>query len=77
VDFVLRRGRDLVAVEAHAGSKAFETDLRGLRAIAELSGIHRSILVFRGDRRQKTADGIELLPAPAFLSEIERSALFP
>lgn len=76
VDFVLRRGRDLVALEVRAGEKVFEADLRGLRAIAELPHVRRRLVVFRGERRQKTADGIEILPVAAFLAELERGALF-
>lgn len=77
VDFVLRRGRDLVAIEVRSGQKVFDADLRGLRAIAELPEVRRRVVVFRGERKQKTADGIEMLPVATFLSELERSTLFP
>jgi hypothetical protein len=77
VDFVLRRGRDLVAVEVRSGQRVFETDLRGLRAIAELLRVRRRLVVCRGDRRQKTADGIEILPIRPFLDELEASSLLP
>ena len=77
VDFVLRRDEDLVAVEVRSGQKVFDADLRGLRALAELPRVRRRLVVCRGDRRQKTADGIDILPVPAFLAELERSSLFP
>lgn len=77
VDFVLRRGSDLVAVEVHAGQKVFETDLRGLRAIALLPHVTRRLVVFGGDRRQRTADGIDILPVAAFLKALEGATLFP
>ena len=77
VDFVLRRGRDLVAIEVRSGQKVFDADLRGLRAIAELPEVRRRVVVFRGERKQKTADGIEMLPVGAFLSDLERSTLLP
>jgi len=77
VDFVLRRGKELVAIEVRSGQKVFEADLRGLRAITDLPGVKRRIVVCRGDRKQKTADGIEILPVTIFLAELERSALFP
>jgi predicted AAA+ superfamily ATPase len=77
VDFVLRRGRDLVAIEVRSGQKVFEADLRGLRAITDLPGVKRRIVVCRGDRKQKTADSIEILPVATFLSELQRSAVFP
>lgn len=76
VDFVLRRGAELVALEVRAGQKVFESDLRGLRALAALPGVKRRLVVCRGERRQKTADGIEILTVPAFLAEVEGSALF-
>jgi predicted AAA+ superfamily ATPase len=76
VDFVLRRAGELVAIEARSGSKIFDADLRGLRAIADLPRVRRRLLVFRGERRQKTSDGIELLPVPAFLEQLERQSLF-
>ena len=73
VDFVLRRGHDLVALEVRAGRKVFEADLRGLRAIAELPRVRRRLVVCRGDRRQKTADGIEFLPVPDGLAARSRT----
>ena len=76
VDFVLRRGRGLVAIEVRAGQKVFEADLRGLRAVAELRPMRR-IVVYRGERRQATADGVEILPVTAFLRELEAQTLFP
>ena len=71
------RGRDLVALEARSGEKVFEADFRGLRAIADLPGVTRRLLVYRGDRRQKTADGIEVLPVAALLRELKEQSLFP
>jgi predicted AAA+ superfamily ATPase len=77
VDFILRRGNALVAIEVRSGEKLFEADLRGLRAIAELSGVVRRLVVFRGRRRQRTEDGIDLLTVSAFLSELRDRSLFP
>jgi predicted AAA+ superfamily ATPase len=77
VDFVLRRGHDLVALEVRSGRKVFEADLRGLRAIAALPQVVRRIVVCRGDRRQKTQDGIDILPVAAFLAQLEGESLFP
>ena len=71
------RGRDLVALEARSGEKVFEADFRGLRAIADLPRVRRRLLVYRGDRRQKTADGVEILPVAALLRELEEQSLFP
>jgi predicted AAA+ superfamily ATPase len=76
VDFVLRRDRDVVAIEVRSGAKVFEADMRGLRAIADLRPARR-LIVFRGERRQVTADGIEILPVAALLRELENQRLFP
>jgi predicted AAA+ superfamily ATPase len=76
VDFVLRRGKALLALEARSGSKIFEADLRGLRAVAELPGIVRRLVVYRGERRQKTSDGIEILPVRSLLAELSGAGLF-
>jgi len=77
VDFILRRGAELVAIEVRSGEKLFEADLRGLRAVADLAGVARRVVVFRGKRRQRTADGIDILPVAAFLAELRDSSLFP
>jgi predicted AAA+ superfamily ATPase len=77
VDFVLRQGDDLVALEVRAGQKVFDADLRGLRGIANLPGLRRRLVVCRGSRQQRTADGIDILPAQSFLANLESSSLFP
>jgi len=77
VDFILRRGAELAAIEVRSGQKLFEADLRGLRAIADLPGVGRRVVVFRGKRRQRTADGIDILPVAAFVAELEDASLFP
>jgi predicted AAA+ superfamily ATPase len=76
VDFVLRRGDEIVALEVRAGQKVSEADLRGLRALAGLPGLKRRLVVCRGERRQKTADGIEILTVPALLAEVQGAVLF-
>ncbi len=76
VDFVLRRDQDVVAIEVRSGTKVFEADMRGLRAVADLRPVRR-LLVCRAERRQVTADGIEILPVAGFLRELESQRLFP
>lgn len=50
------------------------------RLPALLNEVHRHIeargLMFRGARRQRTADGIDILPVKHFLAEVQGSALF-
>ena len=78
VDFLLRRGRDWIAIEAKSTTRADAADrLRGLRAIDGLKGLRRRILVYRGTRRMTTADGIEIWPVDHLLSAIEHGTLWP
>jgi predicted AAA+ superfamily ATPase len=68
VDFILRRGDDLAAVEVKSSAgRPAAAELRGLRAAAALGRMRRRILVYRGDRALATEDGIEILPAERFL----------
>jgi uncharacterized protein len=76
VDFLLKSGRSLIAVEVKAASRVSEGDLRGLRAVADLNGLKRRIVVCTGDRRLATADGIEIMPLRMFLDVVERANLF-
>jgi len=66
VDFLLRRNREYVAIEVKTQDR-FQTSMtNGLRAIADLKGLKRRILVYRGDRVLRTEDGIEVWPFAKF-----------
>ncbi len=45
-------------------------DFAGLKAIAELKGVRRRIVVFPGEHPYNTEDGIEALPAGEFAGEL-------
>jgi uncharacterized protein len=75
VDFILRKGKQLAAVEVKSGKQFTDHDLRGLRAIEKLGGLSRRVLLYLGDRTMKTKDGIEVLPLRAFLDEVETGRL--
>jgi predicted AAA+ superfamily ATPase len=77
VDFLLRRGTDLVAIEVKSSREVSAAMLRGLRAVADLPRLRRRLLVSLGDRRGKTADGIEIAPLPMLLELLETGSLFP
>lgn len=77
VDFLLRRGDALVAVEVKSSDRLRDQELRGLRAVAELPGVVRRLVVHPGEQAQRTPDGIDLLPLRAFVEEIAGDALFP
>jgi predicted AAA+ superfamily ATPase len=77
VDFLLRRGRDYLALEIKAQPRFSTPQLSGLRAIAALPRLVRRVLVYLGDRRLKTEDGIEVWPLEAFLAAVEGGTLWP
>jgi predicted AAA+ superfamily ATPase len=77
VDFLLRRGRELLAIEVKTSTRFAPSLLTGLRAIGELPRVARRILVYLGDRRLRTDEGIEVWPLSAFLQEIAGRGLWP
>jgi uncharacterized protein len=77
VDFLLRRGREFLAIEIKAQSRFSTNQLAGLKAIGELPKVVRRILVYTGDRRLKTDQGIEVWPLQSFLSAVADGELWP
>lgn len=77
VDFLLRRGREYLALEVKAKPRFSRTLLSGLRAIADLSGVVRRVLVCLVDRRLRTEEGIEVWPLRAFLDAVADERLWP
>ena len=72
VDFLLRRGKRLIAVEAKA-SRRFQTSMtKGLQAIAALPGVERRILVHGGKDSWRTETGIEVMSATRFDDELAK-----
>jgi uncharacterized protein len=66
VDFLVVRGETKIALEVKASVKLREEHFRGLRAIRDLTGLKRRILVYLGGASQKTSDGIEVWPIDRF-----------
>ncbi len=77
VDFLLRRGKELCALEIKAARRAHPGDLSGLRAVEELPGLRRRVLVHRGNRATRTEDGIDAWPVETFLEALEEGRLWP
>ncbi|MGH9256215.1 MAG: ATP-binding protein [Vicinamibacterales bacterium] len=77
VDFLLRRGRDYLALEIKSQSRFSAVQLSGLRAIDDLPRLARRVLVYLGDRRLKTDDGIEVWPLHSFLTAVANGTLWP
>ena|SRR5271167_88012 len=77
VDFLVRRGRDYLALEVKARSRFSPSHLSGLRALGELRRVARRILIYLGDQRLRTEDGIEVWPLPTFLGAMANGTLWP
>ena len=77
VDFLLRRGREYLAIEVKSAPRVSSTHLSGLRAIAGLKGLVRRILVYTGTRRLQTEAGIDLYPIKALLEALAENTLWP
>ncbi len=74
---MLRRGKEFLAIEVKSSRAEAPSDLAGLRAIAELPGLVRRVVVCRAERKRITEDGIEILPVAELLAELERGTLWP
>ncbi len=77
VDFLLRRGRRYLALEVKSQARFSSALLSGLRAIGELPHIARRVLVYTGDLRLRTEDGIEVWPLDALLEAVAANRLWP
>lgn len=77
VDFLLRRDNEYLAIEAKASKRYNTTLLKGLRAIAGLSGLVRLILIYDGVREFRTEDGIHVWPVNRFLHSLQTGRLWP
>lgn len=77
VDFLLRRGDELCALEVKNARRTNSQDLSGLRAIGELPQIRRRVLIHRGERPTRTEDGIDVWPVGTFLEALQADRLWP
>lgn len=77
VDFLLERQGEYVAIEVKSATRYDTTLLKGLRAIQELPGLARSLLLYGGQRSFATSDGIEIWPIPRFSEALADGALWP
>jgi predicted AAA+ superfamily ATPase len=71
VDFVLKQGKDIIAIEVKSSSRVRPEDTKGLKAISELESVKRRILVYTGDTARRDSDGVEILPVSDFLKELK------
>ena len=79
VDFLLKRGKELIAIEVKAKVQVSSQDYRGLKAISQLPAVKRRIVVYLGKAIRKTEEGIEIWPFDFFcknLKEDFKSSVF-
>ena len=77
VDFVLRRGRDRLAIEVKHAARYADPMLGGLRALSDLPRLARRVLVYRGRQVLKTADGIDVWPFERLVEAVATQTLWP
>jgi len=77
VDFLLRRGREFLALEVKSQTRFAAPLLAGLRAIADLPDIVQRILVYPGPRSLRTEDGIEIWSVSRFARALAKGELWP
>ena len=75
VDFLLQRNREFVAVEAKSGKTFSEKWCKGLRAIADLKGLQRKIIVYPHGPVMRTDDGIDVFPFDHFAGLLAENRL--
>jgi predicted AAA+ superfamily ATPase len=76
VDFILVRGADLVAVEAKSGNTFVDAWCKGLRAVAQLKGLQRRIIVYPHGPAMRTEDGIDVIPFQQFAEQLACNTLW-
>lgn len=76
VDFVVSRGKRRVAIEVKAVARVGPEHCRGLRAIRDLPGLERRILVYRGEHPLRTDDGIEVTTLPTLSAMLADGTLW-
>ena len=77
VDFLLRRGGELAAIEVEPRPRYHAGMLPGLRAVAELRGMARRVLVYGGRRSFRTGDGIDVWSVARLQQALAENALWP
>ncbi len=76
VDFILVRGTNLIAVKAKSGNTFSDAWCKGLRAVAQLKGLQRRIIVCRHGPAMRTKDGIDVLSFQHLAEQLADNALW-
>jgi predicted AAA+ superfamily ATPase len=76
VDFIVRRGDELVAIEVKASNRVDSPALKGLRSLRDLPRLHRRLLVCGTTLPERTDDGIDVWPFAHFARSAGAAELF-
>jgi len=69
VDFVIERGRDILAIEVKAASRWGKADLSGLRAfLSGSAGCRAAILAYNGEEAVQLDDRLFAIPIGMLLA---------
>ena len=77
VDFLLTRDNEHLAIETKSANRYNTGLLKGLRAVKDLPGLVRRVLVYDGERAFRTEDGIEVWTVARFLQALQTDSLWP
>jgi predicted AAA+ superfamily ATPase len=76
VDFLLKRENSFIAIEVKTSQRIHKDHLKGLRAISELKGLKRKIILYLGERKMQTEDQIEIWPFSSFIEALDKNELW-
>lgn len=74
---LLRRGREMLAIEVKSTARYHTGLLKGLRAVRTLPRLVRRLLVYTGRRSFVSSDGVEIWPAVRFAAAVADGRLWP
>ena len=73
VDFILKKGEELTAIEVKAKTQVSSQNYRGLKAINKLSAVKKRIVVYMGKVIRKTEQGVEIWPFDFFCKNLKEN----
>lgn len=76
VDFLIKRRNEFIALEVKSGKTPRKSWFKGLKAISDLKGITRKIIVYPYGEQYKTQDGIEIIPFIDFIMQASVNKLW-
>ena len=71
VDFLLKKGGNLTAIEVKAKAQVSSIECKGLKAIQKLPAVKKRILVYMGESIRRTEDGIDIWPFDFFCQNLQ------